>query len=162
WGYRRRRVASRPTPGNVCFTSSFAIPGSESRRTSSRASSTRSCRPMARRRDVTAGPAPGPRARRRSVGRGGGGGGGGRERGPAGSWGRGGEGGGGGGRRLRMLGGEDNGVNQKLAIRILEKQGHRVVVVDDGQAAVATLEREDFDLVLMDVQMPVMDGFEAT
>ena len=65
-------------------------------------------------------------------------------------------------RALRILLAEDNTVNQKLATRILEKQGHHVVVVGDGESAVATLARETFDLVLMDVQMPMMDGFEAT
>ncbi|MBV9156736.1 MAG: response regulator [Acidobacteriaceae bacterium] len=57
---------------------------------------------------------------------------------------------------------EDNLVNQKLAVRLLEKQGHTVVVANNGQEAVQALDRERFDLVLMDVQMPIMDGFEAT
>jgi len=65
-------------------------------------------------------------------------------------------------RRLRVLLAEDNPVNQRLAVRLLEKQGHAVVVVEDGRAAVETATREPFDLVLMDVQMPEMDGFEAT
>jgi signal transduction histidine kinase/DNA-binding response OmpR family regulator len=64
-------------------------------------------------------------------------------------------------RSLRVLLAEDNSVNQKLASRLLEKRGHHVTVVCDGQVALDTLERESFDLVLMDVQMPVMDGFEA-
>jgi CheY-like chemotaxis protein len=63
---------------------------------------------------------------------------------------------------LRVLLAEDNAVNQRLAIRLLEKQGHHTTVVDNGKQAVAALERETFDLVLMDVQMPEMDGFEAT
>jgi CheY-like chemotaxis protein len=57
---------------------------------------------------------------------------------------------------------EDNPVNQTLAIRILEKQGHAVVIVDNGEAARDALVVQPFDLVLMDVQMPVMDGLEAT
>jgi two-component system, sensor histidine kinase and response regulator len=51
---------------------------------------------------------------------------------------------------------------QKLAVRLMQKQGHTVVVVDDGQAALAALAQQAFDLVLMDVQMPVLDGLEAT
>jgi PAS domain S-box-containing protein len=65
-------------------------------------------------------------------------------------------------RRLRVLLAEDNAVNQKLAARLLEKRGHSVVVTSDGKQALAALERETFDLVLMDVQMPRMNGFEAT
>jgi len=65
-------------------------------------------------------------------------------------------------RSLHILLAEDNAVNQRLAVRLLEKQKHTVVVVDTGKAAVAALEREVFDLVILDVQMPVMDGFEAT
>jgi two-component system sensor histidine kinase/response regulator len=53
-------------------------------------------------------------------------------------------------------------VNQTLAVRILEKQGHTVHVVGNGQAALEALAQHPFDLVLMDVQMPVMDGLEAT
>ena len=65
-------------------------------------------------------------------------------------------------RPLHVLVAEDNPVNQRVAVRLLERRGYTVVVADDGRAAVerATLER--FDLVLMDVQMPVMDGLEAT
>jgi two-component system sensor histidine kinase/response regulator len=57
---------------------------------------------------------------------------------------------------------EDNIVNQRVVARMLEKQGHAVVVVNNGKEALDALEREHFDLVLMDVQMPEMDGFEAT
>lgn len=65
-------------------------------------------------------------------------------------------------RNLRILLAEDNAVNQKLASRLLEKQGHNVVIAANGRQALAQLETEGFDLVLMDVQMPEMDGFEAT
>jgi CheY-like chemotaxis protein len=65
-------------------------------------------------------------------------------------------------RPLRILLVEDNLINQKVAVRLLEKHGHRVVVAGNGQEALYTLEREPFDLVLMDVQMPEMDGLEAT
>jgi CheY-like chemotaxis protein/HPt (histidine-containing phosphotransfer) domain-containing protein len=66
------------------------------------------------------------------------------------------------GRLLRILLAEDNVVNQKLALRILEKRGHRVEVAANGREALAALEREAFDLVLMDVQMPELDGLETT
>ncbi|QVL50518.1 MAG: response regulator [Thiocapsa sp.] len=57
---------------------------------------------------------------------------------------------------------EDKPLNQVVAKRLLEKTGARVTLVDDGAAAVAIVARQPFDLVLMDLQMPVMDGFEAT
>ena len=63
---------------------------------------------------------------------------------------------------LRVLVAEDNAVNRKLIARLLEKRGHRVVTATDGKQALATLDRERIDLVLMDVQMPEMDGIEAT
>jgi CheY-like chemotaxis protein len=63
---------------------------------------------------------------------------------------------------LRILLAEDNAVNQKLALRLLERMGHRADVVEDGQAALDALETGDYDLVLMDVQMPELDGLEAT
>jgi CheY-like chemotaxis protein len=63
---------------------------------------------------------------------------------------------------LRILLTEDNAVNQRLAARLLEKQGHSVIVVDDGAMALKACKESTFDLVLMDVQMPVMDGMEAT
>ncbi len=65
-------------------------------------------------------------------------------------------------RPLRLLLAEDNAANQRLAVRILEKQGHSVAVVRNGWEAVAAIEREPFDLVLMDVQMPELGGLEAT
>ena len=63
---------------------------------------------------------------------------------------------------LRVLLAEDNLVNQRLACRLLEKRGHSVAVAANGLEALQAVEKESFDLVFMDVQMPVMDGFEAT
>lgn len=63
---------------------------------------------------------------------------------------------------FRILIAEDNLVNQKVAIYMLEKQGHQVTGVMNGQEALQALERGNFELVLMDIQMPVMDGFQAT
>jgi signal transduction histidine kinase/ligand-binding sensor domain-containing protein/CheY-like chemotaxis protein len=65
-------------------------------------------------------------------------------------------------RPLRILLAEDNIVNQRLVHRVLERMGHRVVVVQNGREAVEAATREPFDAILMDVQMPEMDGFEAT
>ena len=65
-------------------------------------------------------------------------------------------------RSLRVLLAEDNAVNQRVVVRLLEKYGHTIVVANHGGEALAALERAKFDLVLMDVQMPEMDGFEAT
>jgi len=66
------------------------------------------------------------------------------------------------GRHLRILLAEDNAVNQLLAVRMLEKQGYSVSLANNGKEALSALERGKFDVVLMDVQMPEMDGFEAT
>ena len=63
---------------------------------------------------------------------------------------------------LRVLLAEDNIVNQKLAVRLIEKRGHTVVVANDGVEALEKVQSQRFDLVLMDVQMPKMDGFEVT
>lgn len=57
---------------------------------------------------------------------------------------------------------EDNPVNQRLAIRLVEKSGHSVVAVNNGRQAIERITHERFDLVLMDVSMPEMDGLEAT
>ncbi len=65
-------------------------------------------------------------------------------------------------RQLRLLLAEDNPVNQLLATRVLERQGHQVVVVVNGREAVEAAAHDRFDAVLMDVQMPVLDGLAAT
>jgi PAS domain S-box-containing protein len=65
-------------------------------------------------------------------------------------------------RHRRILLAEDNPVNQKLALRMLEKAGYEVSLAEDGEKALELLARDDFDLILMDVQMPRMDGFQAT
>ncbi|MFN4260621.1 MAG: response regulator [Gemmataceae bacterium] len=57
---------------------------------------------------------------------------------------------------------EDNAVNQRLVLRLLEKRGHRVTVVTNGREAVTAAQQQAFDLILMDVQMPELDGLEAT
>ncbi|GAB6043161.1 response regulator [Endothiovibrio diazotrophicus] len=66
------------------------------------------------------------------------------------------------GRPLRILLAEDDADNQVLIGAFLKPEGHRLVVVGDGREAVARFERETFDLVLMDVQMPHLDGYQAT
>jgi signal transduction histidine kinase/DNA-binding response OmpR family regulator len=63
---------------------------------------------------------------------------------------------------LKVLLAEDSPVNQKLAVAVLEKHGHDVFVANNGREALAALESREFDLILMDVQMPEMDGLEAT
>jgi len=63
---------------------------------------------------------------------------------------------------LRVLLAEDGKVNQVVARRLLEKRGHSVTIVENGREALDALDRSSFDAVLMDVQMPVMNGFEAT
>jgi PAS domain S-box-containing protein len=65
-------------------------------------------------------------------------------------------------RRLNILLAEDNAVNQKIATRMLEKLGHTVAVVGNGQEALDAIARQDFDAIFMDVQMPEMDGLKAT
>jgi CheY-like chemotaxis protein len=65
-------------------------------------------------------------------------------------------------RQLRVLVAEDNVVNQRVASGLLGKRGHQATVVGDGRAALAAIAASVFDVVLMDVQMPEMDGFEAT
>jgi len=63
---------------------------------------------------------------------------------------------------LHILVAEGNPVNQLLLTRLLEKRGHRVLVVGNGREALNSIETHRFDVVLMDVQMPEMDGLEAT
>lgn len=65
-------------------------------------------------------------------------------------------------RPLKILLAEDSAVNQKLALAILNRQGHQAIAVNNGRKALEALEQDDFDLVLMDIQMPDMDGLAAT
>jgi CheY-like chemotaxis protein len=65
-------------------------------------------------------------------------------------------------RPLRILLAEDSLVNQKLAVSLLERKGHQVTVVENGKEAVSALEASEFDVVLMDLEMPGMDGLAAT
>ena len=62
----------------------------------------------------------------------------------------------------RILLAEDNPVNQRLAVKLLEREGHHVVVASNGKEAFELWQRQPFDLILMDLQMPVMDGVEAS
>src|SRR5687767_5792203 len=63
---------------------------------------------------------------------------------------------------LQILLVEDNPINQKVAIRLLEREGHLVTLAVNGRKALELVESRSFDLILMDVQMPEMDGLEAT
>ncbi len=64
--------------------------------------------------------------------------------------------------RYKILVAEDNPVNQKLAVRLLEKAGNQVAIANNGQEVLQKLKGKEYDLILMDVQMPVMDGIQAT
>lgn len=66
------------------------------------------------------------------------------------------------GTRYHVLLAEDNVINQRLAARLLEKQGHRVVIANNGREAVLAYQTQRFDVVMMDVQMPELNGYEAT
>ena len=63
---------------------------------------------------------------------------------------------------MEILLAEDNVVNQRLACRLLQKHGHTVTVANNGREAIDWYGRHRFDLILMDIQMPELDGFEAT
>ncbi|MDB4557759.1 PAS domain-containing protein [bacterium] len=63
---------------------------------------------------------------------------------------------------LKILLAEDNVINQRLAVGVLEKHGHQVTTVKDGREAVAISLQQEFDVLLMDIQMPIMDGIDAT
>jgi PAS domain S-box-containing protein len=65
-------------------------------------------------------------------------------------------------RSFRVLLAEDSPINQKLAVRLLARRGHDVTVVDDGRKAVSAFRDGEFDIILMDIQMPELDGFGAT
>lgn len=65
-------------------------------------------------------------------------------------------------RPLKILLAEDNYINQQMSVKMLEKEGHTVIVAENGKKALELLESDTFDLVLMDVQMPVLDGLSAT
>lgn len=65
-------------------------------------------------------------------------------------------------KKLRILIAEDNDINSRLADRMLARLGYQARIVVNGREAIDTLQSEAYDLVLMDLQMPVMDGFEAT
>ena len=65
-------------------------------------------------------------------------------------------------KKAKILLAEDNVINRTFAIRLLEKAGHTVVCVENGQEVLDLMETEKFDLILMDVSMPEMDGYEAT
>jgi CheY-like chemotaxis protein len=65
-------------------------------------------------------------------------------------------------KHLNILLAEDNRVNQVLAARLLQKRGHTVVLVETGKAALEASQTGSFDLILMDVQMPEMDGLDAS
>ena len=65
-------------------------------------------------------------------------------------------------RSLKVLVVEDNSVNQRVAQRLIQKMGHTVVLAANGREAVEAVQRGNFDIILMDVQMPEMDGYEAT
>jgi CheY-like chemotaxis protein/HPt (histidine-containing phosphotransfer) domain-containing protein len=65
-------------------------------------------------------------------------------------------------RRLRILLAEDNAVNQKVAARMLERMGHTVSIAENGTEVLGAVEKQNFDLILMDIQMPEVDGYDAT
>jgi CheY-like chemotaxis protein len=64
--------------------------------------------------------------------------------------------------QLNILLAEDNLINQKLVVRLLEKDGHKIEIANNGVEVLALMEKNKFDVILMDIQMPEMDGFETT
>jgi CheY-like chemotaxis protein len=63
---------------------------------------------------------------------------------------------------IKVLVAEDNYINQKLISKLLLNKGYNITIVDDGQKVLDALEKEKFHIILMDIQMPVMDGYQAT
>lgn len=63
---------------------------------------------------------------------------------------------------IKVLVAEDNYINQKLISKLLLNKGYNITIVDDGQKVLDALEKEKYHIILMDIQMPIMDGYQAT